>query len=281
MIQHGLDTLTPPVPNASNTPVAHRGKRGRQMRAAFVFVAYPAAFSVAVIVIWQIVVSVFDVQPLVVPSPVDVAQAAKDHWHDLLSQTWPTLIEILVGFAISVVSGVLTAILITAVPVVDKMLRPLLVASLVVPKIAVAPLFVVWFGFGYAPKILLTALIAFFPIVVDTALGLKSLPREMELLMRSMGAGRLRSFFKIVFPHALPNIFAGLKVGIALAVVGATVAEFVQSSEGLGFLLLQADQNLNTPLFFAGILVLTIVGIALYVVIEGIEYFALRSRRGM
>lgn len=273
-----LTAPVPPMIQPASTAAEHRLHRRRRARQAMSFVAWPAAFSAVLLMLWQLIVDRLEVSTTVLPTPVEIAEAIGANWNDLLSQTWPTLFEIVAGFGIAVAAGVLTAIVITAVPLIDKMVRPLLVASLVVPKVAIAPLFVIWFGFGYTPKILVTALIAYFPIVVDTALGLKSLSREMRLLMRSMGAGRVRAFLKITFPNALPNVFAGLKVGMALAVVGAIVAEFVQSSEGLGFLLLQANQNLDTPLFFAGIVVLTVVGVVLYVSIEVLEWATLRSR---
>lgn len=273
--------LTRTVGFRSGSQQHARGRTVRaRMRKGAGFVAWPAALTFLLVVVWQLVVELADISPTVLPAPSAIASAIADNRVELLQQTWPTLLEIVVGFGIAVVAGVLTAIVVTAVPVIDKMVRPLLVASLVVPKIAIAPLFVLWFGFGYAPKILVTAVIAYFPIVVDTALGLSSLPREMRMLMRSMGAGRVRSFFKITFPNALPNVFAGLKVGMALAVVGAIVAEFVQSSEGLGFLLLQANQNLDTALFFGGIAILTVLGVILYVAIELMETLALRSRKG-
>lgn len=249
------------------------------MKSVTLYLIYPVLFSIGALILWQATVRILGVKQTILPAPTEIAGELNSHRHLLFTQTWPTLIEITVGFGIAVVAGITTAIVITSVPFIDRMIRPLLVASLVVPKIAIAPLFVIWFGFDYTPKVLLTAVIAYFPIVVDTALGLSSLSREMTLLMRSMGAGKIRGFVKITFPHALPNIFAGLKVGMALAVVGAIVAEFVQSSEGLGFVLLQANQNLETALFFAAIVVLTAVGVALYVAIEAVEFITLRSRR--
>jgi len=254
-------------------------KRATRARDVSLAIAYPTAFVVALLVLWQIVVQLADIKPTVLPAPTEIASSLGENWAEIWSQTWPTVIEILAGFAIAVVVGIVTAIVITTIPAIDRMVRPLLVASLVVPKIAIAPIFVIWFGFGYTPKVLLVAIITFFPIVVDTALGLKSLPLEMRLLMRSMGANRFKAFWKITFPHALPNVFVGLKVGMALAVVGAIVAEFVQSSKGLGFLLLQANQSLDIPLFFAGILAVTVVGVVLYVALEGVEALVMRSRR--
>lgn len=240
---------------------------------------YPTALCVVLLVLWQILVPAFDVKPAILPVPTEIAEAAWDNRSLLLEHTWPTLIETTVGFVIAAVLGILVAVAITSVPAVHKTIYPLLVGSLVVPKIAIAPLFVIWFGFGYTPKIIMVVLIAFFPVVVDMALGLTSIPLEMRMLNRSMGASRWRAFWKISFPFALPNLFVGLKLAMALAIIGAIVAEFVQSSQGLGYLLLQANSTLQTPLFFATIVALTVLGVVLYMVIEVLESIVLRTRR--
>jgi NitT/TauT family transport system permease protein len=253
--------------------------RRRRLRATAAQLGYPVGLVLVLLALWQLVLPFTSVNRELVPVPSDIAVALVDNWSEILRHTWPTLFEILVGFAIAAAGGVLIAITISSLPIVRRTVEPLLVASLVVPKVALAPLFVIWFGFGYTPKIIIVVLVCFFPVVVDTTLGLSSVPREMRLLGRSMGASPLRFFLRVSLPYALPNLFVGLKVALALATVGAVVAEFVQSSQGLGYLLLFSNENLQTDLFFAVMLVFTALGVALYMLLEAVELVVLRSRR--
>jgi NitT/TauT family transport system permease protein len=153
----------------------------------------------------------------------------------------------------------------------------------VVPKIAIAPLFVVWLGFGFTPKVLVAVLIAFFPVVISTVTGLKSVDSEMLELAATMGGGPLKTFVKIRFPASLPHLFAGLKVAVTLAVTGAVVGEFVGANEGLGFVILQANGNLDTPMLFAGLIVMSVIGVVLFMLLEFGDRIVLPwhvSRRG-
>ena len=155
----------------------------------------------------------------------------------------------------------------------DKFITPILLFFQTVPKIAIAPLFLVWFGFGPFPKVLVAFLISFFPIVIDTAIGLRSISPEMIDLARSMGATKLQIFMRFRMPTALPYFFGGLKVAATLAVVGAVVGEFVGADRGLGYLLLVSNSNLDTPLLFASIVALTALGLILFYIIEVLEHF--------
>ena len=154
---------------------------------------------------------------------------------------------------------------------VESFVYPLLVFSQSIPKIAVAPLFVVWFGFGIVPKVIAAFLLGFFPVVVSTVMGFKSVEQDMVDLARSMGSTRLQMFFKISLPQALPAIFSGMKVSITLAVVGAVVGEFVGSNSGIGYLLQKANGNFDLPLMFAALVVLSMIGVILFVVIDVVE----------
>jgi NitT/TauT family transport system permease protein len=163
-------------------------------------------------------------------------------------------------------------------PAFSRSILPLLISSQAIPKVAVAPLLLVWFGFGLLPKVLIAFLIAFFPIVISTAVGLASIEQEKIHLARSMGLGASATFFKIRLPNALPSIFGGLKISIALAVVGAVVGEFVGGDAGLGYLLMVANGSMDTPLLFAGLVGLTIQGVVLYTLVEWAEYLAIPRR---
>jgi NitT/TauT family transport system permease protein len=274
----GAETVAPSgaLAAAGITP----GRRRRRSRGSLAMEAvYPVGFSVAMVVVWQLWVTLFDVSEHLVPAPTAVAGSLVENWSLILDNTWPTFWEIAVGFVIAAALGVAIAVVIAAVPIIEKMIYPILVGALVVPKIAIAPLFVIWFGFGFEPKVIVVVLIAFFPVVVDMALGLRSVPDDMITLVRSMGASRLKIFWKIRFVYALPNLFVGLKVAMALAVVGAIVGEFVQSSEGLGYLLIRANTNLDTEQFFAVLVVLTAMGVVFYLAVDVVERIVLRSRK--
>ena len=181
----------------------------------------------------------------------------------------------MLGFALSIVIGIPLALAIFLWPAFSRSILPLLVSSQAMPKVAVAPLFLVWFGFGLLPKVLIAFLIAFFPVVINTAVGLASIEPEKIYLARSMGFGATATFFKIRLPNALPAIFGGLKISITLAVVGAVVGEFVGGDAGLGYLLMVANGSMDTQLLFAGIVALTVLGVALFLLIEFAERLAI------
>ncbi|WP_406409386.1 ABC transporter permease [Streptomyces sp. NBC_01643] len=217
------------------------------------------------------------------PSPAQVASAFRTYHEPLLTNTWSTLEEILLAFVLSIVAGVALAIPIAFSRTVERLSYPLLVMSQAVPKIALGPLFIVWFGFGLMTNVLIAVSVAIFPIIVNTALGLSSLDPDLVRLGRSMGASRWRLFRLVRLPAAMPSIFAGLKVAITLAVIGAVVGEFIVGNVGLGHLTLSASGNQNAPLLFACIISLAVLGILVFAVIDFFERIALRwhtSQRG-
>jgi NitT/TauT family transport system permease protein len=235
----------------------------------------PAAILVAIFIAWWAVTAANLVKPYLVPSPgktFDVITAQTGYF---ANHTWITAYETLLGFAIAIAVGVLSAVVMVYSPTVEKSLYPLLLFAQVIPKIAIAPLFVVWLGFGITPKIVVAVLMAFFPIVISTVTGLKSIDPEMLQLSATMGAGPGQTFWKIRFPAALPHLFAGLKVAATMAVTGAVVGEFVGANEGLGYVILQANGNLDTPMLFAGLLIMSLLGVVLFVAVELLEYFVL------
>lgn len=231
----------------------------------------PLASVAAALAVWEAVVAGFRLPEYLLPPPSGILSALAQEWRYLALHTGVTVYEILCGFALSVAAGVPLAVLIVYSPLLERALYPLLVASQSIPKIAIAPLLIFWAGLGLFPKVLVAFLIAFFPIVIDTVVGLRSVEPEMLHLARSMGASERRVFVKIRLPQALPNIFAGLKVAVTLAVVGAIVGEFIQADRGLGYALLQANAMLNTRLSFATILILAAVGTALFAVVDAVE----------
>jgi NitT/TauT family transport system permease protein len=234
-------------------------------------ILFPTLSIFAAILIWEWMVTHLEIPPYILPLPSKILVTLTKKWSIIQTNTLVTLWEIFLGFSMAVLIGGLVAILIVHWPTFEVTLYPILVAFQTVPKIALAPLFVVWFGFGLLPKVVVTFLVAFFPVVVDTAVGLRSIDPQLLQVVRSMGGTRLQIFLKIRLPNALPSIFAGCKVAITFAVVGAIVGEFVGSDSGLGYLLLLAMLNLDTALVFASLGVLTMIGVLLYLIVEAIE----------
>ncbi len=224
--------------------------------------------------LWEIAVRLFHVPEYVLPAPSAILRNIVVNWRTLLDAARFTIQPMLLGFLVAVVAGVLIALSIAFSRRVQMVLYPLLVFLQIVPKIAVAPLFIIWFGFGLVPKVLLVFLLSFFPIVVAAITAFRSIEPEIIELVRSTGAGPLRTFRMVQLPHALPALFGGFKVAAALAATAAVVAEFVASDRGLGYLLLSYNGNLDTAGSFAAIFILSALGLALYGAVELLEGIA-------
>lgn len=249
-----------------------RLRRARnEQRERVTSVVYPVLVMVGLVAAWEGASRVFGIPTFLLPPPSVIAASMHTHADLLLKESVVTSVEIGLGFLLSIIVGIPLALAIFLWQPFARAVYPLLVASQAVPKVAVAPLFLVWFGFGLLPKVLIAFLIAFFPVVINTAIGLASIEREKVYLAQSMGLGPISTFFKIRLPNALPSIFAGLKISITLAVVGAVVGEFVGGQGGLGHLLLVANGSMDTPLLFAGLVALTILGVAFFGAIAIVE----------
>ena len=235
--------------------------------------ARPIILVVLLIGLWQLVIVVFRIPPYLIPAPLAVVKQLIAQWPDLLRQTGYTTYATLGGFALSIAFGIPMALMIAYSRTVESFVYPLLVFSQSVPKVAIAPLFVVWFGFGIIPKIIAAFLLGFFPVVVSTVVGFKAVDRDMLDLARSMKASKLQTFMRISLPQALPSIFAGLKVSVTLAVVGAVVGEFVGSNSGIGYVLQIANGNFDLPLMFAALTILSLVGVLLFAAVDLVERF--------
>jgi NitT/TauT family transport system permease protein len=226
---------------------------------------------VTFLAVWQLFVIIYKMPPYLLPTPTAIAASFIDEFPTLLSNGWVTVYEMLVGYAMAVGIAIPLAIAITSSRRFNEFVMPTVLFFQIVPKVAIAPLFLVWFGVGSTPKILVAFLISFFPIVIDTAVGLRSMSTEMADLARSMGATRLQIFTKFRLPTSLPYLFSGLKVAATLAIAGTVVGEFVGADSGLGYLLLVTNSNLETALMFATIVALTIIGLVFYYIVELLE----------
>ncbi len=229
-----------------------------------------SGFFVLVMLGWEASIRLFGVSALIFPGPVDVLRAFYQGMAsgELVTHFGVTLYEILAGFAIGAVTGFLLGAAIGQSALLETVIYPYVVAFQTMPKVAVAPLFVVWFGFGPASKIIITATIVFFPVLANTIVGLRSAPRDQIDLMQAFTASRWQVFRMVRLPQALPYVFAGLDIGIVMAVIGAIVGEFVGAQSGLGYLILQRNFSLDTAGVFAILILLSLIGIVLHGIIK-------------
>ncbi len=220
---------------------------------------------------WEAFTRIQEIPSYLLPPPSEIITETAANFGRILEHSWITAYEMLFGYILAIIVAVPLAIFITASKTFDQFITPILLFFQTVPKIAIAPLFLVWFGVGPLPKVLVAFLISFFPIIINTAVGLRSVSPEMLDLAKSMGASARQSFMNFRLPTSLPYLFSGLKVAATLAVVGAVVGEFVGADQGLGYLLLVTNSNLQTALMFGVIIALTVQGLLLYYVIQWLE----------
>ncbi|MBM3599253.1 MAG: ABC transporter permease [Alphaproteobacteria bacterium] len=242
-------------------------------------VAFPAATFAALLIAWQVLVRVFNVPEYILPVPSEFLARLVEARALIWTHTLVTASEILLGFAAAAVISVPLALVIVSVGWLERCLYPLIVFFQLVPKIAIAPLFIVWFGFGLFPKVLLTFLLCFFPILVDSMSGFRALDERLLYITRSMGATPWQTFRYVRLPAAMPFIFSGLKVSIVLAATGAIVGEFVGANNGLGYLLLRATSYLDMSLIFAALVALSIVGLLFSYLVQASEYLIMPWQR--
>jgi ABC-type nitrate/sulfonate/bicarbonate transport system permease component len=236
----------------------------------------PSLAVVALLVaIWQAYASLSGIGNDVLPPPTRVLSATWENRGDLWHNTLPTLRATVLGFALSLAVGFALAVLVDASAVLRRALMPVLVASQTLPIIAIAPLMVIWFGFDLTPKVLLVALVTFFPITVSFAEGFAASEPGAEALLRSMGAGRVRVFRSVRFPGSLPFFFAGLRIAITYAVVAAIFAEYAGASAGLGIYMQNAKNSFRTDLVLAAVLVTTLLTLSLFALTYALERIAI------
>ncbi len=222
----------------------------------------------AVTVAWELAIRLFDVPPFVLPAPTAVIRSLIVNRAQLAAAAQATAIEVLVGFVFASITGITVALVIVRFERFGRALYPLIVLFQNVPKVALAPIFILWFGFDLAPKILLIVVIAFFPVAIDMLAGLQSVEPSFVALMQSVGASRGKILMRVRIPHSLPHLMAGLKVAITFSVIGAIVGEFAGASQGLGYVIQFASTQLNTPLIFAALVVVSVLGLAFYYAVE-------------
>jgi NitT/TauT family transport system permease protein len=238
--------------------------RGGGPGAVLAGVLWPLVSGVIGLALWEGLVAYFKVPVFMLPAPTQVVATIAENWLYLLTQLAVTTFAAGLGLVIAVVFGLVAGAAITASRLIDRMLTPWLVIAHAVPKVVIAPLFLVWFGFGLQSEVFFVVAFTFFPVIVNTVTGLKSADPEQQLMVRAMGATPGQILRTIQFPSALPSICAGVKLAVTLAPVGAVIGEFVASNKGLGHLLIRAVGDMDTPLAFAAVTVFSIFGVLLW-----------------
>lgn len=226
----------------------------------------PWLVTAAILVLWEAVCRIFSVPIFILPPPTAVFEALLNYATPIAWHSWQTLMTTTVGFALAVAGGMLLGIMIGASRIVYAGFYPVLIGFNSIPKVAIVPLLVIWFGIGTVPAIITAFVISFFPIVVNVATGLATIEPEMRDVLRSLGATKREILFKVGIPRSLPYLFASLKIAVTLAFVGSVISETVASNAGVGFLILSAASSFNVALVFAGLIVIAVMGILLYLV---------------
>jgi NitT/TauT family transport system permease protein len=233
--------------------------------------AMPWLFVAGLLLVWQLACVGFSIPNFILPRPSVVAQAFVTQFNPIMENSWDTLVRTVIGFVLAVVLGALLGIAIGSSRLVYRGLYPVLIGFNSVPKVAVVPVFVIWFGTGTVPAILTAFLVSFFPIAVNVATGLATVEPELLDVLRSLGARKRQILIKVGLPRSLPYFFASLKIAITLAFVGTIISETVASSSGIGYLMMAATANFDTPLVFAGLFVIAALGIIMYAIFAVVE----------
>ena len=244
----------------------------------FAKLVLPVLILLALLGIWEAGVYIRDTPRYILPPPSKILVTLNEERAQLLKHSLVTLQEMMFGFALAISIGVPLAILMFEFPILEKAFYPYVIGSQTVPVFAIAPLLVLWFGFGIASKVMMAAIIIFFAIVLNTLDGLKSTDPDTVNLFRILRATRWQILWKVRVPWALPFIFSGAKIGISISTIGAVIGEWVGASAGLGYLMLYANASLETPLVFAAIFCLTLLGLGLFTIITLLERFAMPWR---
>ena len=265
------DPATPPIAAAAGEQLAVAAPPPTKARDRISAVLFPIVTFAALLVAWQFLVRLFGVPEYILPLPTEFLSKLVESRALIWQHTLVTASEVLLGFLFAAAIGVPLGLMIVSFKWLERSLYPLIVFFQLIPKIAVAPLFVVWFGFGPFPKVLLTFLLCFFPTLVASMTGFRALDERVLYLTRSMGANAGQTFRYIRLPSAIAHIFGGFKVSIVFAATGAIVAEFVGSNSGLGYLLLRATSYLDMPLIFAVLVALSAIGIVFSYAVQLLE----------
>jgi NitT/TauT family transport system permease protein len=226
------------------------------------------ALTAGVVIVWELAIRLFKVPTFVLPAPSAILVSLASNRGALAVAAQATALEVVFGFVLAAIVGILVALVIVRFERFGRALYPLIVLFQNVPKIALAPIFILWFGYDLAPKVVLIVVIAFFPVTIDMLAGLQSVEPSFVALMQSVGAPNGKILLRVRIPHSLPHLMAGLKVAITFSVIGAIVGEFAGANQGLGYVIQFASTQLDTPLIFAALIVVSVLGLVFYYLVE-------------
>lgn len=233
--------------------------------------AAPWIWTIGLILAWQLIVKILDLPVYILPAPTDIWAAIVKYWSPIWKNSLVTLFTTVLGFLLAVVGGLALGLAIGWSRAIYAGLYPLMIGFNSVPKVAVVPILVIWFGIGTIPAVLTAFLIAFFPIVVNVATGLATIEPEMQDVLRALGAKKMDIMLKVGIPRSMPYFFASLKVAITLAFVGSVISETVAANAGIGHMMLAAQSQFNVPLVWAGLVALAVLGIVMYAIMAWLE----------
>lgn len=231
----------------------------------------PWLWTIGLFLIWELAVKIFDLPVFILPAPSDIWAAIVKYWSPIWKNSVQTLFTTVAGFLLAVVGGLALGLAIGWSRAIYAGLYPLMIGFNSIPKVAVVPILVIWFGIGTIPAVLTAFLIAFFPIVVNVATGLATIEPEMEDVLRALGAKKLDIMLKVGIPRSMPYFFGSLKVAITLAFVGSVISETVAANSGIGHMMLAAQSQFNVPLVWAGLVALAVLGIVMYAIMAWLE----------
>ena len=258
--------LEAPHPKDRAAALIAAARRRRRLQAWL-----PWLVMVGMFALWEAGVRAFDVAEFILPAPSAIAASMVKWWNPILQNAWATLVTTTIGFALAIVFGLALGVAIGSSTLLYHGLYPLLIAFNSVPKVAVVPVLVIWFGAGAIPAIITAFLISFFPIVVNVATGIATVEPELRDVLRALGAKPSDIIRKVGLPRAMPYFFASLKIAITVAFVGSIIAETVASNDGIGKLMIVASSRFDVPLVFAGLIVTGIMGVGMYAIAAAIE----------
>jgi len=251
----------------------------RRLRRVLVNVSIPAVAFIIVFGLWQFAIRFFEVKIYLAPAPSDIWPEIVERREALVEGALITLREVIAGFMVAVVLAIPSALLLTTFRVIERAVYPIIVFFQLIPKIAVAPLLLLWFGFGMSSKIVLVIVVCFFPLLVDSMTGFKSLNPRLLYLTKSMGASALQTLWHVRLPAAMPFIFSGLKISAVFATTAAIVGEMIGANSGLGYILLRGSGNLDTPLVFAALAAMSVIGIIFSYAVAALEWVVMPWQR--
>jgi len=266
------DIQTDPSSKGTVAPETSPARKQGRVERFWRLYGLAALFTLFMLVLWEVIIRGFNVPKYLFPAPSQVAISMRDDWSSILGPAmWVTLREVLIGFVIAAVTGVGLAVLLHLFGPLRRAMYPLLIGSQTVPIVVLAPILVILLGYGIAPKLVIVALICFFPIVVNGLDGLRSVDEDFIHMMRTLDANRWAIFKRIEFPAALPAIFSGMRIAATFASIGAIFGEWSGASSGLGYVMLQATPNLQTARIFAAVVILTLIALALFASVSVLE----------